>query len=344
MLKVFPEFDIVINGLPFQYDYPVNNACVELGVNGLDLSSDDSQCALHDEAVNENMIFVPRVGATPGITNVMVRRASEVMDEIIEAEVFFAASRCLAPAPGLLATALWEFSPEEEDRDEVFYENGRWHPTPPLSGEIAVQFHEQIGEQKVYHVPQDESNTLPVSFPSLKRAAVRGCFPPHVMNLMGSLMKGGLLSGRPVRVGDQELPSIDLVRLLLAESPAFRENPVWAYGLVVEVKGVRAGRKTKAVYRSKHPPQEEWCGESAHYENVGIPLSIGAQMIARGQVSAGGVLPPELALPVEPFFLELARRETDRRSNDRGRPTGLAAPALRASSAINQRRNQCHEN
>jgi len=41
MLRLFPDFDVVVNGLPFQYDYPVNKACVEVGVNGLDLSSDD---------------------------------------------------------------------------------------------------------------------------------------------------------------------------------------------------------------------------------------------------------------------------------------------------------------
>jgi len=41
----------VVNGLPFKYDYPVNKACVEVGVNGLELSSEDPQFALDDEAL-----------------------------------------------------------------------------------------------------------------------------------------------------------------------------------------------------------------------------------------------------------------------------------------------------
>ena len=118
MIKLFPEFDVVLNGLPYQYDLPVNKACVEVGVNGLDLSSDDPQFALHTEAKKKNMVFIPGVGATPGITNMMVRRAAEVLNSISEIEVFFAAFRCLAPAPGLLATTLWEFNPEEEDRED----------------------------------------------------------------------------------------------------------------------------------------------------------------------------------------------------------------------------------
>jgi len=308
MLRLFPRYDVVVNGLPFKYDYPVNKACVEVGVNGLDLSSDDPQFALHEAAVEKGMLFVPGVGATPGITNMMVRRASEVLDRMETVDIFFAAFRCLAPAPGLLQTTLWEFNPEEEEREAVYFEDGTWHPTPPLSGERVVRFHDQIGEQKVTYVPHDESNTLPHSFPELRRAAVRGCFPPHVMALMGALMRGGLLSSRPVRVGDTEMPAIELVRQLLAGSPFSQENPVWAYGLVVEVTGERAGRRVTCTYRSSHPPQEEWGGASAYFKNVGIPLSIGAQLIARGQAMGSGVLAPEQAFPTELFFAELALR------------------------------------
>ncbi len=308
MLREFAGFDVVVNGLPFKYDYVVNKACVEVGVNGLDLSSDDPQFALHEEAAEKDMLFVPGVGATPGTTNMMVRRAAEVLDRMDTVDISFAAFRCLAPAPGLLQTTLWEFNPEEEQRAEVFFRDGAWHPAPPLSGERVVRFHDQIGEQKVYYVPHDEVDTLPRSFPTLRRVAVRGCFPPHVMALMGALMRGGLLSERPVRVGDAAMPSIEVVRALLAETPFSRENPVWAYGLVVEVTGERAGRRVKCTYRNDHPPQAAWGGEAAYFKNVGIPLSIGAQLIAHGQVAGKGVLPPEQAFPAGLFFTELARR------------------------------------
>jgi saccharopine dehydrogenase-like NADP-dependent oxidoreductase len=281
---------------------------VEGGVSGLDLSSEDAQFALHDKAAAKGMLFIPGVGATPGITNMMARRASQVLDVMHEVEVFFAAFRSLAPAPGLLRTTLWEFNPEEGDRDEVYFEDGSWHPTPPMSGGIAVRFHEHVGEQMVYYVPHDESNTLPRSFPTLRRAAVRGCFPPHVMELMGSLMRGGLLSSRPVTFGDETMPTIDAVAKLLWENPASKENPVWAYGLTVVVTGVRDGRKVVATYRNHHPPQEEWGGPSAYFKNVGIPLSIGAQLIAHGLTTAKGVVAPEQALPTDIFFRELEKR------------------------------------
>lgn len=308
LLDLLPQFDVVANGLPFKYDYVVNKACVETGVNGLDLSSEDPQFDLHADALDKGMLFIPGMGATPGITNMMVRRASEVLDRMDAVDVYFAAFRCLAPAPGLLQTTLWEFNPEEEDRQAVYFQDGKWHPTPPLSGEITVRFHEHIGEQKVYYVPHDESNTLPHSYPTLRRAAVRGCFPPHVMAIMGALMRAGLLSERTVQIDGAELPAIEAVRALLSGSPVSLENPVWGYGLVVEVLGERQGRQLRCTYRSHHPPQNQWGGQSAYFKNVGIPLSIGAQLIASGEVTARGVLPPELSLPTGPFFDALAQR------------------------------------
>jgi saccharopine dehydrogenase-like NADP-dependent oxidoreductase len=308
MLRIFPQFDIVMNGLPFEYDLAVTRACVEVGVPGCDLSSEESQFALNDEAVRKGITFVPGVGATPGITNLMVRRAMENLDQVETADIHFAAFRCLAPARGLLETTFWEFDPHAEERPETYYRDGAWHPTTPLSGGKRVRFHDQIGEQTVYLVPHDESYTLPESIPGLKQASVRGCFPPHVMDLMGALLKSGLLSGQAVRIGNQEMEAVQVCKDLLWAAPFSRENPVWAYGLVVEVTGTRNGRRVVCTYRNEHPPQEEWGGPSAYFKNVGIPLSVGAQMIARGQVDRTGVIPPELAFASQSFFDELARR------------------------------------
>lgn len=308
MVRLFPDFDVVVNGLPYRYDYLVNKACVECGVNGLDLSSSDPQFELHHQALEEDMIFIPGVGATPGITNMMAKRAAEELDHMDEVEIAFAAFRCLAPAPGLLQTTLWEFNPEEPEREAVYYEDGTWHPSPPLSGEKTVQFHDQIGEQKVYLVPHDEVNTLPVSFPGLKRVAVRGCFPPHVMELMGVLMRNGLLSNRKVRIGDREISSLEMIRALLGSNPSSLENEVWGYGLVLEARGVKNGHRATCLYRSHHPPASEWGAKSAYFKNVGIPLSIGAILIAQGQVTRRGVLPPEVCFPTREFFEALAQR------------------------------------
>ena len=95
---------------------------------------------------------------------------------------------------------------------------------------------------------------------------------------------------------------------LLLQSPASKETPLWAYGLVVEVYGKRDGHDVKVKLWNRHPSMEEWGGKAAYYKNIAIPLSIGAQMIARGDVPLRGVIPPETAIDPQVFFAELARR------------------------------------
>lgn len=309
MLALFPQFDIVVNGLPFKYDYPVNKACVEVGVNGLDLSSDDPQFALHQAALAKEILFIPGVGATPGVTNMMAAQGVTHLDTVEEIQVNFAAFRCLAPAPGLMKTTIWEFHPNQEER--AYYEDGQFYPVPPFAGEKLVDFPEPIGEQKVYVVPHDETYTFSESYRSLglRRVSTRGCFPSHVMRLMKAMLEAGLFSEEPVELlGRQTKPLTALEELLLA-LPISRENPVWAYGLLVELWGEQGDRQVKATYWNSHPPMEKWGGQAAYYKNVGIPLSIGAQMVANGQIKGKGVLPPEQALDPQIFFAELARRD-----------------------------------
>ena len=64
----------------------------------------------------------------------------------------------------------------------------------------------------------------------------------------------------------------------------------------------------RLMYWNRHPSMEEWGGKAAYYKNIAIPLSIGAQMIARGDIQAEGVVPPETALNPDIFIDELARR------------------------------------
>jgi saccharopine dehydrogenase-like NADP-dependent oxidoreductase len=56
---------------------------------------------------------------------------------------------------------------------------------------------------------------------------------------------------------------------------------------------------------------EEWGGKAAYYKNIAIPLSIGVQMITRGDIMVRGVVAPETALDPEIFFSELARRQIE---------------------------------
>jgi saccharopine dehydrogenase-like NADP-dependent oxidoreductase len=305
LLEAFDGFDVILNGLPWKYDMAVTQACVEAGVSGLDVSTEEEQWDYDAAATEKGMVFIPGVGATPGITNVMARRGADLMDDVNEIQINFAAFRCPAPSPGLLITFLWEFHPETESR--VYYEDGEFHWTGPFEGVKTVTFPGPIGEQEVCYIPHPETRTMPESL-GARAVSVRGCFPPHAMRLAKAMLESGLYSEEPLNLKGTEATAFQTMYDLLLALPDSKETPLWAYGLLVDVFGRREGRQVKATLWNRHPPQEEWGGKAAYYKNIAIPLSIGAQMIARGDVDVKGVVPPETALNPDVFFAELATR------------------------------------
>ncbi len=305
MLKLFPGFDVVVSGLPWKYDLAVTKACVEVGVNGLDVSTEEEQWDYDAIARAKDIIFIPGVGATPGITNVMARSAADQMDTIDEIQINFAAFRSPAPAPGLLITFLWEFHPKTESR--TYYKDGEFIWVGPFEGLKMVNFPGQIGEQEVCYIPHPETRTMPKSL-GAKAVSVQGCFPPHAMKLAKAMLESGLYSEEPITVKGIETTAFEMMHEILLQLPETKQTPLWAYGLVVDVLGKRDGRDIKITFWNEHPPMEEWGGKAAYYKNIAIPLSIGAQMIARGDVEARGVLPPETVFAPSIFFTELEKR------------------------------------
>lgn len=319
--RLFRAFDVIMNGLPFKFDVAVTQAAVEAGVPGLDLGAEKEQYAYHDEAQRKGITFVTAFGATPGTTNMMAQYGATKLDTVEAIEVNFAAFRCLAPSPGLLTTTFWEFHPAEEKR--AYFADGAFHQVPPMSGAQEVAFADPIGVQPCYYVPHGETYSFAETYAAkgIRRVETRGCFPPHVMRLIAALLESGFFSEDSIALDGWQTTPLDAVTRLLFELPESKQNPLWAYGLVVTLSGTRDGRDVTLRYHNTHPPMDAWGGPAAYYKNVGIPLSIGAQMLARGEVLASGVLPPERAFSADRVFAELSRRgiEIHEQVEDTGR-------------------------
>ena len=299
-------FDVVASTLPFRYDFNVTQAAIKARVNGIDVASTEEQYGLDTKAKKAEITYVAGCGATPGTTNLMAKYGIQKLDRAEEVQIAFAAFRCTAIAPGLLYTTLWEFDPSVEDR--IYFKDGKFVRVGPLEGKKVVEFHEQIGKQEVCYVPHEEPRTLSQTFPQLKKIEMRGCFPPDTMGLVKTLVKYNFYQNELVEVDGVKVKPIDFIFNFLLQSSAAKENPLWAYGLVVEVTGVKNGKPARVVLKNSHPSMSEWGGRSAYSKNVGIPLSIGAQMVASGKVKQKGVLPPEACFDPLEFFRELSKR------------------------------------
>jgi len=307
MAELIGGYDVVANGLPRVYCENAIRAGIKAKVDMLDLiSPHEETLALDNEAQSAGISVVGGVGITPGITNILAQLGADRLERVDRIDIDFAAFRSIAHSPGLLHVILWEFDPRTENR--FYFDDGHLIANPPFSGARTVHFPEPIGTQTTYYVPHGESQTLSKNIPGVKQVFIRGCFPPRAMGLVKMLYDYGMYDAQPLDYQDRKIQPLEFINHYLLNSPAGDQTEVWGYSVQVEVRGVLNGYDVMYRFVTDHPPMDQWGGQRAYAKNVGIPLSIGAQMLANGKARKKGVDGAETMLPAEEFVNELRKR------------------------------------
>ena len=308
MSQLMRGFDVVANGLPRIYCENAIKAAIEAEVDMLDLiSPHEETLALDQDARSAGICVVGGVGITPGITNILAQLGTDRLDKVEQIDIDFAAFRSIAHSPGLLHVILWEFDPCTENR--YFYKDGKLVPNPPFSGARTVHFPDPIGTQTTYYVPHGESQTLSKNIKGVKKVYIRGCFPPRAMSLVRAIYDYGLYESKPIDYEDGKIQPLEFIRHYLLNSPQGDQTELWGYSVQVEVTGQFNSNNVQLRFVTSHPPMQKWGGQRAYAKNVGIPLSIGAQMLVAGKAKKKGVDGIETMLPAEEFVNELRKRD-----------------------------------
>jgi saccharopine dehydrogenase-like NADP-dependent oxidoreductase len=133
------------------------------------------------------------------------------------------------------------------------------------------------------------------------------------MQLIRALYDWGFLRNDKVRVNGNEFGIVDAIGAYLMQSPEGRETELYGYALHVEVTGIREEKTYQHTLWHTHPSSDGtvpgWDKLRAYTRNVGIPMSIGAQMLGKDLVKKAGVITPEEAFEPQAVFDELKKRE-----------------------------------
>jgi saccharopine dehydrogenase (NAD+, L-lysine-forming) len=292
-LELLAPADLLMNCTSFALFDAVFDLALEARVDYADLISEPSE-GQRAAAARAGIAAISGLGATPGLSNVLVRHAAEQLDDIREVNVSWASSRTVAPTPGLLDTILWEVSEDRATR--CFFRDGRHQHAAFLEGSRIVEFAPPVGRQFVYYVPHPEVMTLPSHFPTIRDCAVRGSWRPEIMQDMRVLERYGLLSPR----------ALESTRQAIWERwGGVRDAAPWTLYVNVEVCGTRDDELLRRTYNVSHPT--EW-GLRGVARMTGIPAAVGAELLARhGRTATGFVDPEEYYDPFE-FLAQLERR------------------------------------
>lgn len=299
-------YDVLMNGLPYEGAESTLRACLKCKIPSIDLGPEFRQKYI-ESFEKAGVLYSTGVGMTPGVTDIMTRHAVDRCDEVDEIYVYWASFRPIAISPGLVLTTFWELDPEEKMR--AYYENGQYYPQPALRESKTVEFEPPYGRLNVYYVPHSETFTLSKLVPGVKVVKTMGTWPPIEMEFLRQLIDYGIFQKKTIDHKGQRYETLELLGDMLSQLPRGTSTPLWGYALRVEVVGERNRRAVQRVLTTTHPPSEKWGGARAYAKSVGIPLSIGTQLIANGKtkVSIGYRSAYEVFDPIE-FFKELKKR------------------------------------
>jgi saccharopine dehydrogenase-like NADP-dependent oxidoreductase len=204
------------------------------------------------------------------------------------------------PVPYALDTVLDEFVLEP-----MVFQNGKAEAVQPMSGSEKLQFPPPVGEMEALYTLHSEVAMFPRSFPSLKEASFKVAFPESFTEKIRFLVELGMASREKIRNGVS--PREMLIAVASNQDVPSDATPRDCDVLQVIAKGINKGTSVTSTAQSIIFPHPEWkIGAGAL--DTGVPLSIGAIMLAHYEISEPGVLYPETSVPRQRFFDELKRR------------------------------------
>lgn len=309
LMHLVSGYDIAVGALPGFLGLQSLRAVIGTGIDYVDISfMPEDPLSLNEEALRKGVTAIVDCGVAPGISNLIAGRTSAWLDR---------ADRILILVGGLPAVRQWPFeykavfSPidviEEYTRPARYVEYGRLVERPALSDVELVDL-PGVGTLEAFNTDGLRSLALTLDAPFMKEKTLR--YPGHAER-MRILRDTGFFGKVPVEVRGASVRPIDLTARLMF--PIWKMQPSERDLTVMRVV-VEGSRQKKPVRRTFdllehfHEPTQA----SAMSRTTGFPCAIAARLLAAGEVSEKGVLPPEIlgrnpAL-YDRFMAELAAR------------------------------------
>ena len=311
--ELMKGYDVVMDGTQITLNGLSTECIAKAGCHGVNLNGfgeENQWDALFKEA---GKTCVPGFGMTPGTTQMMAMHLANQLDSVEEVYVSHGAFRPFAFSKSITETTTYEYDPNLESR--VVYEDGKFLQVPPFARPREVELPQPYGKTVQYIIPHSETVTLAQALKDkgVRLIEVRGTWPMQNMNLVRGLYDYGILKNPVVKVGEEEIGLMTLIGDYLVNSEQGKTTSLYGYALHVEVVGSKDGVKKRGIIYHTHPASdgsvEGWEGLRAYTRNVGIPLAIAAEQLAKGNVKDTGILIPEDAFDPEVIFKELEKRE-----------------------------------
>ena len=311
--RLVKQWDVVVNETWYELNLDVMSAAIAAGVHYVDLGGlyhmTLKQLTRHRAAADAGVTCLLGMGATPGTMNLMASYGASRLDRIERVRLASGSVTVSGESsegfvvPYSIRTIL-----DEVSFPAPVFRNGRIEFVPPLTEKEVFQFPEPVGRVEGYRTIHSELATLPEHLgKGLKEMDFTIVFPPDLASALATLARLGLVSRDPLRIGEREVIPYHVVAAAVDRLPKPKGPTLDVDMQRCEITGIRRGERVVVTYDSIAKPNLKWQIDGGTV-STGTPASIAAQWIARGKITARGVVPPEVAVEPLAFFRELGAK------------------------------------
>jgi lysine 6-dehydrogenase len=280
--------EVLINSAAYRINLAAMDACLEAGCNYIDLGGlyheTAKQLDLSPKFEQRGLIAMLGVGSAPGKTNLLAERAVRELGGKADSISVVAAGRDLDPPEGLAFPYALQTLLDEITLPPMALIDGEARELEPLQPGPTVDVGDPIGEAETIFTLHSEVLTFGDSF-GAGNVTFALSLPPKVLAAL------------------RELAGASEERIAEAARSA---SPPSATTVSVHLCDVTGGERTIRA-RSVTPPREEW-GLGGGIVSTASPAAAAVRMLARGEITATGALPPERCIDADGMFGELETR------------------------------------
>ncbi|MFB6267097.1 MAG: saccharopine dehydrogenase family protein [Halodesulfurarchaeum sp.] len=298
------DADVVVNavGPCYELGEPVLQAAIEAGTDLVDLCDDyDATRELldtYDEpARRAGVTAVLGMGASPGVSNVLARRAIDRLDVVDR--VLIGVTRSIGAEAG--AAIPYHLLHSWLGDVPVHHDGVRVDGQGLRTGAEVLEFPRPFGKVPVYHFGHPETITLPevIDSPAVSVSCKGNFLPEAFRESLLSMEDLGLTAEHELTVDGHQLRPLDVAAAHLEyvgmQALSEAEPPPSGGAIVVEVAGEEAG--TDTTYRAS--------GTATMREATSWSAALGATFLLEGDIDRPGVWAPEAVVPPDRFVRTL---------------------------------------
>ncbi len=283
-------FDLVMGALPGSAGFSVARACVEAGVDLVDVSfSPEDPFELAQSARDRGILFVPDCGVAPGLSNLLVGRAVSGLDSV-EAVHVMVGGLPVRPIPPLGYVVTWsvESLVDEYTRKARIVEGGKMVEVDALTGEETVDF-PGVGHLEAFYT--DGARTLFRTIGTVRSMWEKTMRYPGHLEGIKLLRDLGLFDSEPIDVGGF-LISPRLLTTKLFDDRLRIPGVGDLLAMKADVCGARSGSNRSQSF-TLLDFFDKANGTSAMARTTAFTASVVSQLVARGEVREKGLVTPE---------------------------------------------------